>query len=198
MSGPLFDIQGKALPANPKKACPDIFNAILVMIIILFIMASGRPAAAQVASKENRTYAPDMTKCAGFTSQDAAVLLNVPASKLAAHTERMAPELWICSFSAPDGKGVSFSVTIAKDAKKAAEEMNRLRDNLEVAAETAPFKNKLPQGAYSEILNLADDSIWTDINSTLTVRKGNITIQILMPAGKKEQIKTVQAFLAKL
>ena len=61
----------------------------------------------------------------------------------------------------------------------------------------AAFKDKLPQGAYSDIMGLGDEAVWTDVNGTLTVRKGNIIVQVLAPAGKLVQIKVAQAFLAK-
>ncbi|MBI5584638.1 MAG: hypothetical protein HY892_12545 [Deltaproteobacteria bacterium] len=165
------------------------------MLTFLLLAAFAGPAVGQ----GNKTYTLDMTKCSGFTAEDAAKVLGLPASKLAAKTEKMTPTLWRCSFITPDGKGLSFSVSVAADAKKAAAELERLRSNLEVAAETAPFKNKLPKGAYSEISGpgLGDESVWTDVNGTFTVRKGNVIMQVLMPAGKIEQVKVAQAFLAK-
>jgi hypothetical protein len=183
----------KFSPGGLKKKAPPIFRGLLGISLILLLISSGGSAAGQ----GNKTYALDMTKCGGFTVEDAAKLLGLPVSKLSAKTEKMAPELWRCSFISQDGKGLSFSISIAKDAKKAAAELERLRNNLEVAAETAPFKNKLPKGAYSEISGLGEESVWTDVNGTLTVRKGNITLQVLMPAGKLEQIKVAQALLSK-
>jgi hypothetical protein len=164
-----------------------------LLTFLLFAVFAG-PAAAQ----GNKTYTLDMTKCAGFTAADAAKVLGLPASKLTAKTEKIAPNLWRCSFITSDGKGLSYSVTIAPDVKNAAAEMEQLRSNLEVAAETAPFKNKLPKGAYSEISGpgLGDETVWTDVNGTFTVRKGNVILQVLMPAGKVEQVKAAQAFLA--
>ena len=198
MSKPsLNNHQGFPPTASKTKGLCINKGLLEVIFAILLILPFGEPASGQSESKGNKAYTLDMTKCAGFTSQDAAQILGLPASKLAAKTEKMAPELWSCSFSASDGKGVSFSVSIAKDAKKAATEMERLRNNLEVAAWTTPFKNRLPQGAYSEISGIGEESVWTDVNGTLTVRKGNITVQVLMPAGKMEQIKVARAFLAK-
>ena len=188
-----LDMQKRKL----SRVCAQMIRGILGLVPVLLLGASGESAIAQSAPKGSKNHKLDMTKCAGFSAQDAAQALNLPAAKLTAKAEKMAPELWRCGFTMPDGTGVSFSVSIAKDAGKAAEEMEQLRENLELTAETAPFKNKLPQGAYSEILNLGEESVWTDVNGTLTVRKGNITIQVLMPSGKKEQIKIVQAFLTK-
>jgi hypothetical protein len=66
-----------------------------------------------------------------------------------------------------------------------------------VAGETPQYKD-LPAGAYSDIGGLGDEAIWTDVNGSLTARKGNITVQVLMPRDKGDQIKVVEAFLAKL
>ncbi len=146
----------KSKPPVREKALPRSHRMLLGMIMVSLITVSGISVSGQSTSKGRDPYTPDMAKCAGFNSQDAAQLLKLPASKLAVKIEKLSPELWRCSFITPDDKGISFSVSVTKSAKKAVEEMEQLRDNLELAAETAPFKNKLPQGAYSEILNLGE------------------------------------------
>jgi len=138
-----------------------------------------------------------MAKCAGFTAEDAAKILGLPAASLKSKSEKQHDALWICSFTPPDGKGLSFSVEVAKSPTAAAGDMERLRENLETAGDTAPFKDKLPNGAYSDIMGIGDEAVWTDVNGTLTARKGNITVQVLSPPGKMTQIKVARAFLAK-
>jgi hypothetical protein len=166
-------------------------------IVFSLLVIQAGAVMAQSGASAGKTYSLDMTKCAGFGIRDAAQIMNLSVAKLAAKIQKMTPELWICGFTTPDGKGISFSVTISKNARIAAEEMEDLRENLELTAETAPFRNKLPQGAYSEILNLGEESVWADVNGTLTVRRGNVSIQVLMPSAKMDQIKIAQAFLAK-
>lgn len=176
-----------------------IHGPLAMLLTVWIIAAPPWPAHGQGGSTGDKVYHLDMRNCGGFTSEDAAKIVNLPASRLAARTQKLESASWTCTFSSPDGKGVSFTVSVSANARKASDEMEELRGNLELAAETPPFKDKLPGGAYSEISGpgLGDESVWTDVNGTLTVRKGNITVQVLMPSGKMEQIKVAQAFLAK-
>ena len=149
---------------------------------------------------EEKTYKPDMANCAGFTVKDAAPLLGVPENGVSRTSRKVHDALWLCTFSGGQPqKNLTFSVELAKDAKAAAADMERYRSHLETAAETAPFKNKLPKGAYSEIVGdgLGDENVWTDVNGTFTARKGNITVQVSMPADKIANIKVGKAVLAK-
>jgi len=59
-------------------------------------------------------------------------------------------------------------------------------------------RGRLPRGAWNEVLPLGEESTWTDITHTLTVRRGNLTIQVQRPMNKLEQIRVVRAFLKKL
>ncbi len=60
---------------------------------------------------------------------------------------------------------------------------------------TAPWKGKLPKGAYSDIADpgMGDEAVWTNINGTLTLRKANVMIQVTMPKAKLDQIKLARA-----
>ena len=145
----------------------------------------------------DKLYKPDMNNCAGFAAADAAEVMNLPVSAITAKTEKVHATLWMCTFSS-ERKAFSFSVELAESAVAAAIAMQRYRDNLETAAGTAAYKGRLPKGAWSEVLPLGEESTWTDINHTLTVRQGNLTIQVQPPMDKLEQIKVVRAFLKKL
>jgi hypothetical protein len=152
------------------------------------------------AIAQEKIYQPDLANCAGFTVKDAAPLLGVPVEKVTRTANKVHATLWMCSFSAGQpGKLLAFSIEVAMSAKAAAADMERYRDNLEVAAETAPFKNKLPKGAYSEILGdgLGDENVWTDVNGAFTARKGNVTVQVPMPADKLGKIDVGKAVLSK-
>jgi hypothetical protein len=144
-----------------------------------------------------KVYNPDMTNCAGFTAADAGKILGVPASAVTAKTQKLHSTLWMCTFSA-GARSVSFSVALAGSAEEAAADMARYRENLELAAETPPFKDSLPKGAWSEISPLGDENTWTDVNHTLSARQGNVTIQVQTPADKLKQIEVAEAFLKKL
>ena len=41
---------------------------------------------------------------------------------------------------------------------------------------------------YSDIFGAGDEGVWTDINGTLTVRRGNVTLQFTLPREKLEQV----------
>jgi hypothetical protein len=141
----------------------------------------------------------DGADCGGFTAADGAAWLKVPAAQVSRHVQKSGKSLWICSFAAGRAPpGISFSLDIAADAKKAEAEMERYRDNLAITGGTAPFKDRLPKGAYSDIMGLGDEGVWTDVNGTLTVRKGNVTLQVQMPKEKLEQVRLAKEVIAKI
>ena len=138
-----------------------------------------------------------MGNCAGFGAVDAAGILGVPAGEIKAWTSSPHGFFWTCSFFA--GKlRLEFSVAVSSTVEDAATDMQRYRENMERAAATDAFKDRLPEGAWSEVPKLGDESAWTDVNHTLRVRKGNVIVQVLAPADKPTQVKVAEAFLKKL
>ena len=144
-----------------------------------------------------KIYKPDMDNCAGFTAADAAEVMNLPASAITARTEKVHAALWMCTFSSKR-TSLSFSVALAESEADASADMARYRESLELEAGTASFRGRLHRGAWSEVLPLGEESTWTDITHTLTVRQGNLTIQVQRPTTKLDQIRVVRAFLKKL
>ena len=170
----------------------------LSSLVGIILAAGSCPGAVAIA--EEKTYQLDPANCAGFAAKDAAPFLGVPAEKITRTTSKVHATLWTCTFSGGQpNKSIVFSIEVAKSAKAAAADMERYRENLEITAETAPFKNKLPKGAWSDILGdgLGDETVWTDVNSTFTARKGNITVQVSMPADKIAKINVGKAVLSK-
>ena len=162
------------------------------------LFRSGQKSEQTPAAQAVKPGASNSQSCVGITADDAAPFLGVLAAQLTANIEESNRDFWLCSFAQLGGStSVSFSVRIASNEKEAATDMEGYRSNLELAGEQPQFKN-LPKGAYSDILGLGDEAVWTDINGSLTVRKGKITLQVLQPAGKREQIKVAEAFLKKL
>ncbi len=150
------------------------------------------------AAQSSKSSASNLEGCVGFTADDAAPFLGVPAAQITANIEESYKGFWLCSFAQPGGStSVSFSVKIAGSEKEAVSDMEEYRGNLEIAGEQPQWKD-LPKGAYSDIIGVGDEAVWTDINGSLTVRKGKITLQVVQPAGKMEQIKVAEAFLKKL
>ena len=137
--------------------------------------------------------------CAGFATQDAAAWLKIPAEQVSRRVEKVGGSLWICPYSAGGSPpGISFSLEVSPSAAKAAEQMERYREHLVTAGDTGPFKGKLPKGADSDIMGVGDEAVWSDVNGSLTVRRGNVTLQVTLPKVKADQIKLAQAVLAKV
>ncbi|MGE0355861.1 MAG: hypothetical protein AB7P08_03000 [Burkholderiales bacterium] len=142
--------------------------------------------------------AADPADCGGFSAGDAAPFVGAGAAQVVRKVEKLTPTLWTCSYAAGrKAPAVVFNVEAAADPKKAAGELERYRENLAVAGGTAAFKDRLPQGAYSDIMGVGDEAVWTDVNGALTVRKGRFTIQVTMPRGKLAQLKLARAVVAK-
>jgi hypothetical protein len=142
----------------------------------------------------------DPADCAGFAARDAAPFLGAPAAQVVRKIERITKSLVVCSYTAGNAApGLAFSIEIETSAKKAAEQMERYRDNLMTTGETSPWKGKLPKGAYSDIAGpgMGDEAVWTDINGALTVRKLNVMVQVTLPKAKLDQVKLAQAVVAR-
>jgi len=168
-----------------KNKKPILSIGVVIWITALAIYPAGK------------IYKPDMDNCAGFTVADAAEVMSLPAATITARTEKKRDGLWMCTFST-DRTALSFSVELAESETEAAIDMARYRENLELEARSASFMGRLPRGAWSEILPLGEESTWTDITRTLTVRQGNLTIQVQAPTDKLLQVRLVRAFLKKL
>jgi hypothetical protein len=137
--------------------------------------------------------------CLGLTVPEAAALLGVPADGLKAQRKQLHRGLWQCSFSGSDpARMLAYSVERGPDEKTAKRDLQRYREGLETAAETAPFRGKLPKGAYSEVSDIGDENVWTDINSTFTFRRQALTVQVQSPADKLAKIKAGQRLASKL
>ncbi len=137
--------------------------------------------------------------CLGLTAAEAAGLLGVPAEGLKAQRSRLPQGLWQCSFAGADAaQSLAYSVEHASDTQTAQRELARYRHNLEVAGEAPPYRGKLPRGAYSEIADVGDESVWTDVNGSFTFRRGAVTVQVQSPADKLVKIKAGQLLASKL
>jgi hypothetical protein len=161
--------------------------------------AGSKTAGSSHQEKSGKVYTPAVANCNGFTAADAASILGLPAAKVTAKTEELYAGNWQCLFDSGDaGKTISFNVSVAKSVQEASRDMEQYRSHLETAGEVEPFKENLPKGAYSDIGGLGDDGVWTDINLSLAIRKGNVTIQVSMPKDKMVQMKVAEKFLSTL
>jgi hypothetical protein len=156
------------------------------------------PGEKSSASKPS-VYAPEMSDFKHFNASDAATILDVPVDQITAKSEEGYEGFWQCTFTTDDyNKSVSFSVSIAKSVAQAVTDMEQYRSNLEFAGSTKVFENNSASGAYSDIIGVGDDAVWTAINGTLSVRKGNVTLQIIMPSDRLKQIEVAKTFIDKL
>jgi hypothetical protein len=170
----------------------------LVVLAGLSAACGGGQKSQPAPPAQRKSGASSPQSCVGFTAEDAAPFLGVPAAQITATIEEPSKDFWLCSFAQPGGStSLSLSVKISGSEKEAVSDMQEYRDHLEVAGEQPQWKN-LPKGAYSDVSGVGDDAVWTDINHSLTARKGKTTVQIMQPAGKMEQIKVAEAFLKKL
>ena len=139
----------------------------------------------------------DGTDCGGFTAADAAAFLKAPAGKIERHVAQSGNK-WVCSFAV--GKAppaIAFSLAVAPDARRAAADLERYRDDLAAKGESSEWKGKLPRGVYSDMFGAGDEAVWTDINGTYTVRRGNVTVQFSLPKEKDGQVQLGKAVVEK-
>ena len=135
----------------------------------------------------------DPAQCAGLALADAATLVGAPSAQVTRHVEKVSPTLAICSWAAGrSAPALSFSVEAYASDKAATAALERYRDDLSLAGESAPWRGKLPKGAWSDITGLGDDAVWSDINGALMVRLGRMNLQFTRPAGKLEQVKAAR------
>lgn len=144
-------------------------------------------------------YKPEDVNCSLFAADDASAILGVPADRITVKSGEAYRGFWMCSYNGGGpAQRVAFSIKAATSVEEAEAEMERYRSYLKTAGERSSFKEKLPEGAYSEIGDLGDEAVWTDMNLSLTVRQGNISIRTTMPKIKMDQIKVAQKILSRL
>ena len=80
----------------------------------------------------------------------------------------------------------------------AATEMAQYRSHLEVAWGVEPFRDAAGEGAYTDVNGLGDEALWTGVNGSLAVRKGNLSLQISLPKDRSAQETVARTFLSRL
>ena len=76
--------------------------------------------------------------------------------------------------------------------------MAQYRSHLETARGVKPFKDDAGEGAYTEVDGLGDEALWTGVNGSLAVRKGNLSLQITLPKDQSAQEEVARRFLSRL
>jgi hypothetical protein len=137
----------------------------------------------------------DGSDCGGFTAADAAAWLKAPAAQVAREVSKAGGK-WVCSYAV--GKSppaIAFSVDVAANARRAAADLDRYRDELAAMAEEPAWKGKLPQGVYSDIFGAGDEGVWTDINHSYAVRRGAVILRFTLPKEKDGQVQLGKAVI---
>jgi hypothetical protein len=144
---------------------------------------AGRAAAAPkqtTAARSGGLLVVDLARCGGFTAAEAAAILGVPAEKVAFAGKEAGSGQVTCTFSGPAGAGIVFDVSVWKGVAEAEAEMERQRNRL--------------NDNYRDIVGLADDGIWTEVDGSFTGRRANVTIHVTQPSDKIMKLKAAKAF----
>lgn len=143
--------------------------------------------------------AATLASCGGFGPAQAAELLGAPASAITDSSSDITPTLRMCTFSARDASSqmVSFSMSLEESVDEAKRTYAQMKDNIPIAQhaqESAGVSSD--DSALVEIGGLGDEALWTSVNGALTVRHGNLTIQVMAPRDRKKQIAVADKLLA--
>jgi hypothetical protein len=126
--------------------------------------------------------------CAGFGVAQAAELMGVPASQVKETLGNITPSTRSCDFVAGD-KRIGFSVTVEESVEAATRVLEYAKETYEMAVrvqEKATGK-EIPEGAYSHIMGIEDEAIWSVTNGTILGRRKNVTFQVMFPNDKPGQ-----------
>lgn len=126
----------------------------------------------------------DFARCGGFTAAEAAAILGVPAGRVSFTGKETGPGRGMCSFSGPLDAAIIFDVSVWKSVAEAETEMERERKRL--------------NDDFRDIVGLADDGIWTEVDGSYTGRKANVTIHVTRPSDKIMKLKVAKAFFEHL
>lgn len=157
--------------------------------------AGSSPAAA--GSTSSKLAGADIkAKCGGFDAAQAAEILGVPAASVSAGGQDVTPTSRACEYRAGEKK-IGFSINLegsADDAKKALENMREAYVIAARAQEKSTGK-EIKEGAYSDILDLGDEAIWSVTNQSLAVRRQHVTIIVMLPDDKRMQVAVARKIL---
>jgi hypothetical protein len=185
---------------------------ILVLVCVAGPTGCGGPAA-ETASPGGTAASPAQTKtsgrvvgaeakarCGGFGAAQAAEALGVAATAVTEHSQDITPTSRGCSFSAGDGKTVEFSLSLDRSVDDAERALASLRETYMIAgrAQESATGKPVEGGAYTDILDLGDEAVWSVTNTALTVRYRNLTILVTLPSDKRMQVAVARKILERL
>jgi len=158
------------------------------------------PAASQAAPKSAGLVTADVkNRCAGFGAAQAAEFLGVPAGSVTERSQDITPTSRGCEFSG-GGKKISFSLSLEDSIDDAKRAISNAKETYEISAraQEKTTGKEIKEGAYSEILDLGDEAIWSVTNGAMTVRHKNLTIMVMSPDDKRTQAAVARKILSGL
>jgi len=140
-------------------------------------------SAASTAPADAKSY------CSGFGVAEAAELMGVPASAVKVTLGNITPTARSCDFVAGE-KRIGFSVTIEESVDAAKRVIENAKETYEMALRVQEKANgkEIPEGAYSDIMLIEDEAIWSVTNHTILGRRKNVTYQVMFPDDKRGQV----------
>lgn len=140
-----------------------------------------------------------VARCAGFDAEAAAAFLG--GTDVVDQSGEGSPDFRICTFvrQGDPARSVSFSLSREDTAQAAATGFAQLRDNISLAANLQQSGEASPgDSPLIEISGLGDEALWTDVNRALTVRRGNLTILVMQPPERRDQVAVAEKVLSLL
>jgi len=160
--------------------------------------APGPAAATRSAGGAGLVAAAALASCGGFGAAQAAELLGIPASDISDRSSDLTPTLRMCTFSGRDAASqmISFSLSLESSVDEAKRTYAQMKDNIPIAQHAQESAGAhSDDSALIEIEGLGDEALWTNVNGALTVRRGNLMIQVMAPRDRRKQIAVADKLL---
>ena len=156
-------------------------------------------SASSSASNANFFSRDTLAKCAGFGAAQAAAILGVAPDAVVEKSEDITPNSRGCNYAPRDdaSKALFFSVNFDESVDEAKTSFAQMRDTLSLGSrvQESATGTKSAEGAYSDILGVGEEAVWSTVNGSLAVRQKNITILVMRPNDKATQVKVAQEVL---
>jgi hypothetical protein len=148
-------------------------------------------AESQDAGSSGMVSADAVKECAGFTPRDAAEILGVPAATLEDRSQDLYDTARSCAYAstADASVGVSFTLVTEESVEDAIGQMQSLRENAGLAKTTIEGVTGATseESPLKEVEGIGDEAFWMEVNGTLTVRVGNVSILVIAPQDRGQQ-----------
>ena len=163
----------------------------LVLIVLagsIVFSACSNASSSTSTSTASSGGADGKSPCAGFGVAQAAELMGVPATEVKQNLGNITPSTRSCDFVAGD-KRIGFSVTVEESVDAAKRVLENAKETYEMAlrAQEKATGKEIPEGAYSDIVNIEDEAIWSVTNGTILGRRKNVTYQVMFPNERRGQ-----------